>query len=84
MSYSTLIRREQGGSVLAFTGAASLVLGDSVITFGSALPTHAAVAGAIYFRGGTGAGSAANIYVNATNSASTGTVWKSASLFTPA
>ena len=89
MSYSTAIRREAGGSVLTLAPTASLNVetgarmkfGDSEIYFGSGLPAIATVTGAIYFRGGSDAGSAANIYVNITNSASTGNVWKGASLF---
>ena len=81
MSYNSLIYTEQGGSVMRFETGASLFLGNTGFYFGSDLPTFAAVSGAVYFRGGTGAGSAANIYVNVTNSASTGAVWKGASLF---
>lgn len=81
MSYNSLIYTEQGGGVMRFESGAALHLGDSQFYFGSDLPTFAAVAGAVYFRGGVDAGSAANIYINITNSASTGAVWKGASLF---
>jgi hypothetical protein len=83
MSYSIPIVREAGGSKLSVNSGGSIGInaggafsfGDARIYFGSDLPTFAAVAGAIYFRGGADAGSAANIYVNTTNSASTGAVW---------
>lgn len=78
--YNSLIYTEQGGSVMRFSDGATLHMGNSPITGGSALPAFAAVSGAVYFRSG---GSFANIYINTTNSASTGTVWKAASLFTP-
>lgn len=75
-----LIVREQGASVMRFKTGASMFLGNTMIRFGQAIPTESASPGAVYFRSD---GSASNFYIN-TSDGTTGSLWKSASVFTPA
>lgn len=93
MSYNTRVIREPGGSKLRVASGGSyevesggqatfadgaIKLGNTVINFGTDIPTATASPGAVYFRSD---GSISNIYVNVSDGA-TGSVWKGASLFT--
>lgn len=75
-----LINREQGASVMRFSTGASLFLGNVHLGFGPEKPSHSTSPGAVYFRSD---GSASNMYINV-STGTTGSVWKSASIFVPA
>lgn len=88
MSYSTKIVREQEGSKLNINTGGSVQYHDGAVLqfggirfyFGATLPTITANAGDIYFRGGSGTqgGSAAGIYMNVSDGAAGGSVWRRA------
>ena len=80
-----LIIREQGASVMTFKSGASLnfesgaafKIGNANQYSGTAIPVFSASPGAVYWRSD---GSASNMFINV-SSGTTGSVWKSASIF---
>lgn len=86
MSYSIKIIREQGGSKLNLSAGASVQYHDEAVIqfptmrmfFGAAPPTITAKAGDWFVRGGSGAASAAGLYINVSDGANGGSVWRRA------